>query len=199
MPNFYIYLMAGILPWTFFSDSFGQGTGTIIYNAEMVKKIYFPREVLVIAEVLAKLINMLLSFLVMGFFLLISGVGFSEQFALLPIVVLIEMSLCLGFSFLVSSITVYFRDLEYVAQVLLMAWIWGTPIMYSIEDVDYPLRHLLYLNPFTQVIGCYHDIFYFHRWTPAKELLIPFVEGIILLFIGYTVFYKLKKHFAEEM
>ena len=72
MPNFYIYLMTGILPWTFFSDSLGQGTGAIVYNAEMVKKIYFPREVLVISEVSAKLVNMLLSFIVMAFFLLFS-------------------------------------------------------------------------------------------------------------------------------
>ena len=72
MPNYYIFLMTGLLPWTFFADSLAQATGAIIYNAEMVKKIYFPREVLVIAEVLAKLINMLLSFIVMAFFLIVS-------------------------------------------------------------------------------------------------------------------------------
>ena len=79
MPNYYIFLMSGMLPWTFFSDSLAQGTGSIVYNAEMVKKIYFPREVLVIGEVRAKLVNMLLSFIVMAGFILISGVGFSIQ------------------------------------------------------------------------------------------------------------------------
>ena len=199
MPNYYIYLMSGILTWTFFSDSLGQGTGAIIYNSEMVKKIYFPREVLVIAEVVAKMINMLLSFLVMGFFLVISGVGFSEQLVLLPIVVFNELLLCLGFSFFASAVTVYFRDLEYVIQVVLMAWIWGTPIMYSIDDISYPIRHLMYANPLTQIIICYHDIFYFHRWTSPKEYLISFIEGVVVLVIGYCVFGKIKKRFAEEL
>ncbi|MSS14429.1 ABC transporter permease [Porcincola intestinalis] len=199
MPNFYIFLMSGILPWTFFSDSLGQGTGAIIYNAEMVKKIYFPREVLVISEVIAKLINMLLSFAVMAVFLVISGIGFSDQIVLLPIVVLIELILCLGASFFVSAITVYFRDLEYVIQVVLMAWIWATPIMYSLDDVTYPMKRILFLNPLTQVITCYHDILYFHRWTAPREYLIPLIEGIVILMIGYSVFNKIKKRFAEEL
>ena len=104
LPNYYIYLMAGLLPWTFFSESLGQGTGSIIYNAEMVKKIYFPREVLVIAEVTAKLVNMLLSFIVMTFFLIVSGIGFSKQLVLLPVVILAEYLLALGFALLISSL-----------------------------------------------------------------------------------------------
>ena len=88
MSNYYIFLMTGMLPWTFFSDSLTQGTGSIIYNSEMVKKIYFPREVLVIGEVNAKLVNMLLSFIVMAFFIIFSGVGFSVHVVLLPLIIL---------------------------------------------------------------------------------------------------------------
>ena len=161
MPNYYIYLMSGILTWTFFSDSLAQGTGAIVYNAEMVKKIYFPREVLVISEVTAKLVNMLLSFIVMAVFLVISGVGFSVQLIVLPVVIIIEYIMCLGFSLIVSSVTVYLRDLEYVVNVILMAWIWGTPIMYAIDGIQDPLmRRLLFINPMTSVISCYHYIFY---------------------------------------
>ena len=199
MPNFYIYLMSGILPWTFFSDSLSQGTGAIIYNSEMVKKIYFPREVLVISEVLAKLVNMLLSFIVMAFFLIVSGVGFSFQLIFLPFIIIIETILCLGFSFFVSAVTVYFRDLEYVIQVVLMAWIWGTPIMYSIDSVSFPLRHILFLNPLTQVMICYHNILYFHQWTAMREFLIPLCEGLVILIVGYLVFNRTKKRFAEEL
>ena len=103
MPNYYIFLMTGLLPWTFFADSLAQATGAIIYNAEMVKKIYFPREVLVIAEVLAKLINMLLSFIVMAFFLIVSRVGFSVHLVLLPLVILSEFLFALGCAFLAAS------------------------------------------------------------------------------------------------
>ena len=180
MPNYYIYLMAGILPWTFFSDSFGQGTGAIIYNAEMVKKIYFPREVLVIAEVFAKLINMLLSFIVMAFFLIISGMGFSIQLVLLPVIIFIELLLCLGFAFFASSAFFSFA-------------------LYTLDGVNSQLKYLLYINPFTLVMNCYHDILYYHRWTAPIELLIPFLEGVLVMIVGYIVFNKSKKHFAEEL
>ena len=200
MPNYYIYLMSGILTWTFFSDSLAQGTGAIVYNAEMVKKIYFPREVLVISEVTAKLVNMLLSFIVMAVFLVISGVGFSVQLIVLPVVIIIEYIMCLGFSLIVSSVTVYLRDLEYVENVILMAWIWGTPIMYAIDGIQDPLmRRLLFINPMTSVISCYHYIFYYHVFPSLRDILIPFAEAMCVLVAGYFIFKKLNRRFVEEL
>ena len=200
IPNYYIYLMTGILPWTFFSESFGQGSGTIIYNAEMVKKIYFPREVLVISEVCAKLINLLLSFIVMALFLLVSRVGFSVQIVLLPLIVMIEFVFALGCSLLVASVTVYFRDLEYVVNVILMAWIWGTPIMYEKKAVVDPLlRMILTANPMTGIIECYHKILYYHTFPGLVDWIIPLAEGLAVLAIGYFVFGRLNRRFVEEL
>ena len=200
MPNFYIYLMTGILPWTFFSDSLGQGTGAIIYNAEMVKKIYFPREVLVIAEVSAKLVNLLLSFIVMAIFLILSGIGFSRQLVLLPVIVFTEYVFALGCAFFVSAVTVYLRDMEYVIGVILMAWIWATPIMYDLQIVADPLlRRLLYLNPMTTIISCYHYILYYHTWPRAWDMAVPAAAAVVALAAGYLVFEKLNRRFVEEL
>lgn len=200
MPNFYIYLMTGILPWTFFSDSLSQGTGSIIYNAEMVKKIYFPREVLVISEVTAKLVNMLLSFIVMAVFLLLSGTGFSSQLILLPLIVVIEYVFALGCSFFAGAVTVYFRDLEYVVGVILMAWIWATPIMYDLQAVVDPfLKKLLYLNPMTSIIACYHNILYYHIWPRPWDMMVPAVASMVVLIVGYITFGKLNRRFVEEL
>ncbi len=200
MPNFYIYLMTGILPWTFFSDSLGQGTGAIIYNSEMVKKIYFPREVLVISEVTAKLVNMLLSFIVMMGFLAISGVGFSVHLVLLPFIIVIEYIFAMGCAFFVSAVTVYLRDLEYVVGVILMAWIWATPIMYRLDIVADPLlKKLLYLNPMTTIIMCYHYILYNHIFPRAWDLLVPSVAAVLALCVGYLTFRKLNRRFVEEL
>lgn len=200
MPVYYIYLMAGILPWTFFADSLGQSTGAIIYNAEMVKKIYFPREVLVISEVTAKLVNMLLSFIVMAVFLLVSGIGFSMQIIYLPILIVIEYILALGFSFVFAAVTVYLRDLEYVVNVILMAWIWGTPIMYTLSGVGSPLLYrLLMINPMTTVICCYHYIFYDHINPGWWDMTYPAIVGIVVLIFGYWLFGRLNKRFVEEL
>ena len=199
-PVYYMFLMTGILPWTFFSDSLSQGTGAVVWNAEMVKKIYFPREVLVIAEVNAKLVNMLLSFIVMAVFLIFSGVGFSIHILYLPLLIVIEYMQALGFAFLISSITVYLRDMEYIVNVLLMAWIWATPIMYSLDTISTPILYrILMLNPMTTVISDYHYILYYHTAPGVWDLLYPTLFGIGILLLGYLVFGALNKRFVEEL
>ena len=199
MENYYIFLMTGLLPWTFFSDSFAQGSVSINANAEMVKKIYFPREVLVIAEVNAKLINLLLSFIVMAVFILISGTGFSWQLVFLPVILLIEYLFALGFALLVAAITVYLRDMEYIVNVVLMAWVWATPIMYSLDSLSGIFRQLLTFNPMTLIMVSYQDILYWHRTPYAMNLGVACVEGIVVLIIGEVVFHHLSKGFVEEM
>lgn len=200
MPNFYIYLMTGLLPWTFFADAVSQGTGAIISNAEMVKKIYFPREVLVIAEVSAKLVNMLLSFIVMTFFIIVSGTGFSIHLILLPVVVVIEYIFAVGIALIVSSVTVYLRDLEYVVNVIMMAWIWGTPVLYSLDVVNEGfLRRLVCANPMSGIICSYHYILYNHVWPGYKDLLYPFLESVAVVILGAVVFQIMNRRFVEEL
>ncbi len=199
MKNYYIFLMTGLLPWTFFSESFGQGAMAINSNAEMVKKIYFPREVLVIAEVNAKLVNLLLSLVVMAGFIIVSGTGFSWQIIFLPVIMLIEYIFALGASLIVSAVTVYLRDMEYIVNVILMAWVWGTPVMYNIDMVGGVFRRLLTLNPMTPIIVTYQDILYWHRTPYYMNLVVPFVEAIVILILAEVVFLHLSKRFAEEM
>ncbi len=199
MQNYYVFLMTGLLPWTFFSESFGQGAMAINGNSEMVKKIYFPREVLVIAEVNAKLINLLLSLIVIAVFIVISGTGFSWHIIFLPVIIIIEYIFTLGASLIVSAITVYLRDMEYIVNVVLMAWVWGTPVMYNIDMVGGVFRRLLSFNPMTPIIVSYQDILYWHRTPYYKNLLVPLAAGIVVLLLAEVVFSKLSKHFAEEM
>ncbi len=199
MDHYYIYLMTGLLPWTFFADSFSQGAVAIISNSEMVKKIYFPRDVLVIAEVNAKLINLLLSMIVMALFIVFSGVEFTWHIVFLPVILFIEYIFALGCALLVSSITVYLRDMEYIVNVILMAWIWGTPVMYNLDAISGVYRRLLTLNPMTPIIVSYQDILYWHRVPYSVNLMVPLVEAVIVLILGEVVFCRLVRGFAEEM
>ena len=199
MKNYYIFLMSGILPWTFFADSFSTGAVSIYANSEMVKKIYFPREVLVIAETNAKLINMLLSFIVMAVFILVSGTGFTWHIVFLPFIVLIEYLIALGFALIVAAVTVYLQDMEYITNVILMAWVWLTPIMYNIDRIEGITRKLLPLNPMTPIIVSYQDIFYWHRVPYIMNVGYAFAAGLCILLIGELIFSRLARRFAEEM
>ena len=202
IPNYYIYLMAGMIPWQFFSDSISQGAGSVIQNADMTKKIYFPREVLPISNVTAKFVNLLLSMLVVFGFILFSKVGFSWHIVMLPYALIVEYAISLGFALIFACITVYLRDMEYVVNVILMAWIWATPIMYAPEAViaQFPwLETVLRINPMASVMYLYRDVLYYHQIPTTIDICLPLIWGIVLLVLGELIFMKLEGNFAEEL
>lgn len=98
--NYYIYLMAGIIPWNFFSEALAQGAGSIVANADMTKKIYFPREILTISSVTAKFVNMILAFVPVFLFIAFSPIGFSWHIIMLPVIWIIEYCTALGLTLL---------------------------------------------------------------------------------------------------
>lgn len=198
--DYYLFLFVALIPWLFFSTSVSAGASCVMAQKEMVKKIYFPREVLPIAHVTCQLVNMLLSFVVVFAVLLLSGKGISLQALLyLPIVIVAEYFLAISITMIVSAVTVYLRDLEHVLVILTMAWQFLTPVMYSIDMVPEELRSIFNVNPMTPIIVAYRDILYYKRLPEIGNLLHGFVLSTILLVIGWLVFGRLKKHFAEEM
>ena len=137
--------------------------------------------------------------IVMALFIVFSGVEFTWHIVFLPVILLIEYIFALGCALLVSSITVYLRDMEYIVNVILMAWIWGTPVMYNLDAISGVYRRLLTLNPMTPIIVSYQDILYWHRVPYSVNLMVPLVEAVIVLILGEVVFCRLVRGFAEEM
>ena len=200
LENYYIYLTAGLVPWTFFNESLSQGTGSIVANADMTKKIYFPREVLTISSVAAKFVNLMLAFLIVFAFILFSGIGIDFRVIwLLPVVMIAEFLTALGLTLLFSAVTVYLRDMEYIVGVFLMAWIWATPIMYTVDNLPPAIYHLLLVNPMTPIVMIYHDLLYYQSFPSVPMLLAVVIEGIALTVLGEAVFVKLEGNFAEEL
>lgn len=197
--NYYIYLMTGIIPWNFFTEALGQGAGVIVANSEMTKKIYFPREILTIASVTAKFINMLLAYIVIFGFLVFSKIGITWHLVFLPVIMIAQYLIALGFTLFFSSITVYLRDMEYIVSVLLMAWIWATPIMYSMDNIPQAVAKLLMLNPMTPIIMSYHNICYYHVTPTLLTVFGTLGIGLLLVVIGEVVFVRLEGNFAEEL
>ena len=198
--DFYLYLFIGLVPWIFFSTSVSGGTTCIWSQQDMVKKIYFPREVLPIAFVTSQFVNMLLTFLVVFLVVAISGRGLNLVAMLyLPVIMLVEYVLALGMAFLTSSLTVYLRDLVYLSGIITMAWQFLTPIMYSVEIVPKRLLPLFFLNPMTPIIVAYRDILYERKIPQLSTLVHAAFFGVFMVAVGWLTFSKLKRHFAEEM
>lgn len=198
--KYYIYLFVGLVPWLFFSTSLTTGAGSVISNKEMVKKIYFPREVLPISVVTSGFINMLFCFIVIFAVLLVTGYGVSLRAIIyLPIIMLVEYILTLGFTMLVAGFTVYFRDLEYILGIITMAWMYVTPVFYSVDIVPEMIRPIINFNPMSPIIVAYQQILYYKQPPELSTLGLALAIGSISLVIGYIVFRKLQKGFAEEL
>lgn len=198
--QFSVYLISGMIPWIFFSTAVSGGTMCIKNQSEMVKKIYFPREVLPISFVTSAFINMLFCFSMIFVVIAFSGRGFSIVALLfLPLVMIIEYIMALGFTMIVSGLTIYFRDMEHIVGVIMMAWIYLTPIMYSIDMVPEQLRGVYLINPMTPVIQAYQQVLYYKHVPEMDTLLLAGAFGLAVLAVGTIAFRKMERNFAEEL
>ena len=198
-PHYVTFIVIAVLPWNWFTTVVSQGTSTIIANGAIIKKVYFPREILPISVNTSGLINFLISCIIIFIFLIFSGIGFSWYIFLLPIIIVIQYILTLGIIFITSAVNVYIRDAEYIINFLVTMLFYATPILYSSTLFPESIRWVLKLNPMTTIIESYRDILYYKTLPDISMLFIVFIISIVMLFIGIKVFKKLKRGFAEEL
>ena len=178
------------------SDDFSQLLGIRLMELGF-KKIYFPRMVIPISYVTSCFVNMLLSFIVVFAVIIVTGTGFNFLALLtLPVIMIVEYIFALGMSLLTSAVTVYFRDLEHILSIVAMAWMYMTPIVYTV-----PPQYEKYfrLNPMTHIIECYRTVLYNKQVPDLSTLLLAAGLGVFFLIFGAMVFNKLQRHFAEEL
>lgn len=198
--RYYLYLFVALIPWIFFSASITGGSASIVAQKDLIKKIYFPRQVIPVSYVTSCFVNMLLCFIVIFAVVLISGVGINPVAILcLPVIMIVEYILALGMAMLTSAVTVYFRDLEHILGIVSMAWMYMTPIMYDKAIVPEKLMPVFNLNPMTHIIDCYRAVLYYKTVPELGSLISSLALGLLFLVLGHFVFIKLQKHFAEEL
>lgn len=202
--QYYLFLFVALVPWMFFSSSVTDGAASILKEKDMVKKIYFPREVLPISTVTSGFVNMILTFIVVFVVVIISGRGLNPLALLcLPVVMIVEYILCLGIALIVSSLTVYLRDLQYILGIFVMALQYLTPVMYGVDMVERSsagkwLVMMFNLNPMTPIIKIYRQIIYYGEVPELCSLLIAVAVGVVFIVVGEILFKRLQKGFAEE-
>lgn len=199
-PHYVTYLVIGILPWTYFTTVISQGTTSVLVNGGIIKKVYFPREILPISVNLSGVINFLISCLVIIVFLIFSGIGFSWYLIFLPFIVLIQFILQLGIIFITSAVNIYIRDAEYIINFIVSMLFYATPILYSPSIFEgSALSIILKMNPLATIINSYRDIMYYQTMPNLLALSLVLVGSILLCYIGWRIFHKLQKGFAEEV
>lgn len=197
--NYVIFLCCGLIPWTFFSTAISRSAFTMVENGNILKKVYFPREILPISVVTSEAVNFLISTIIIFAFVLFSGLGITKYVLLYPIVFLAQYLLLIAISFIVSSICVYVRDLQHFIGIFLQLLFYATPIVYAADTIPENFKWILNINPMTYVINGYRDIFYNQTMPDINALLILIGIVLVAIIIGYLIFNKLQKGFAEEL
>ena len=207
------FILSGVLAWNLFSTSVLGATNSIVSNAHLINKVYFPRAVLPISVVLSNLVNFILALPVYFLLAMLLGLTPTKWVLLLPIVVLVQLAFTLGVSFGLSTANVFYRDTGIVMEVVLLAWFFLTPIFYPISEVGrggfqlgnivlsgYDVqRWMRILNPMASIIATYRDILYWGAQPGLDFFFRTAVTAAVFLISGYLVFLRFSPVFGEEV
>jgi ABC-2 type transport system permease protein len=197
--NFAYFLMVGILPWNFFAQSLMMSTGSILDNGTLIRKVAVPMEVFPITTVLFNLAQFLLALVI---FFPMAWLFFKVPLAwswlnFFPILV-VQIVFTLGLSFIISTATVFYRDVRHFIEIFLMLVFWLTPIIYDAQLAPALLQRVLYMNPFSYFILAYQDALYRNVFSSLEQWVVIMLLAAVFLAAGYTPFTTCKSRFAEE-
>ena len=194
--DYTVFMVCGLIPWAYFTTVINRASFIMIENGNILKKVYFPRSILPLSLVTSETINFLVSCIIILAFIVIKGFGISKFILFFPLVLLIQYVLLLGIALIFSAVTVYMRDIQHFIGVVLQLLFYATPIVYTIPE---NFRWILKWNPMTYIIEGYRAIFYNQTMPDLKSLGVLGIISIIILIVGYLLFNKLQKRFAEEL
>ena len=197
--DYTVYLLAGLVPWLTFQEVMGKASVAVVGNANLVKQVVFPLEVIPVKVVVAAMITQCVTFSVLMIYVVIRFKIVPWTFALIPFFMLFQAMAMVGVSYLLSSLGVYFRDLKDFIQVLCLAGMYMMPIFYLPDMVPKMFRPILYINPFSYMVWSAQDIFFYGRIEHPVEFTVFIMMSIFLFYGGYHVFIKLKNMFGNVL
>lgn len=199
IPQYPLFLLSAFLPWIFFSSALTEATNSIIENANLVKKVYFPRAILPVSYVLSNFINLLLSLLVLLPILLFFRLYIIKFIYFLPVILIIHLIFTTGLALLFCCANVYFRDVSHILTVILMFWFYLTPIVYPISMVPVKFQGLYMANPMAAMANIYRDILFNGRPPQLQELAYVLIFALVTLVLCLRIFKKFESGFVKEL
>jgi len=195
--DYALYLFCGLLPWTAFSESLQQSASIVVAHANLVKRVVFPLETLPVSQALASLAGQLFGTVALLLATLVIRRELHTTILWLPVLLVPQLLLTLGGSWLVASLGVFIRDTAQVLVLLLMAWLYLTPIIYPEQVVPARFRPALELNPFTPLVRSYRRIMLEGAPPDFHGLLYVAALAVAAFLLGYWWFARTRKNFAD--
>jgi lipopolysaccharide transport system permease protein len=199
MENYTFFFLSALFPWNWFSASVIVSTSTLIGNVNLIKKIRFPRHFLVIAAVLAQLVNFLFALPILVGVAYLTGKGLGGSWLLgVPLLIAAQFTTTTGVCLAIAMVNAYFRDMEYIIGVVISMLFWMTPIIYSLEAVPEAYRIYLVLNPLTYTITAWRDVFMLNA-IDWGNIGISLGSASVFLLVGVLIFQRLGKTLDEVL
>lgn len=195
--DYMVYLFAGLAPWLMTQDLLSRATNVMIMNATIVKKVMFPTEALVAKSFLASVKVQSILMAIVAVYTIIARGHIPLSFALLPALLIMHMLLVWGLVLFLSVVTPYFRDLSEFVRIFLLINIYLIPVMYLPNMVPEGIRFVLSVNPFSHLVWCYQDIFYFDAISHPTSWVVLFILSCVSVVSGSYVFVRLRNHLAS--
>lgn len=191
-----IFLYAGLLPWGLLQGSISSATQSLVDNAALIRKVSFPREVIPYSVVLAKIVDFLVSSVILVGFMILFKVPFSITSILIIPLFAAQFLLTTGISLMLSSFNLFYRDIQYLSNLLLMLWMYMTPVVYPLSLVPEKYVWLYKLNPMVGIIEGYRSALFNYpfEWTIIAWSAIV---SLIIFALGFTIFKKSERAFAD--
>ena len=195
--NFAIYLFTAMLPWISFSEAVTKASDIVVNQVSLVKKTIFPIEMLpfftVVSSITTEFFALGVLFLIIIIFYKIAGI----TLLFLIIIIFLQLIFTLSISNLVAVLNVFIRDISQIINVVLMVWMFGTPILYSVTMIPERFKIIYYINPMAIIVTSYRWIILENKIPPLFDMAILTVVSFLLFFISIFVFEKLKKYIPD--
>lgn len=206
--SFALFLVCGLVPWAFFQNGLNSGLGSLLANSNLIKKVFFPRELLVAATIASLVVTMCIELLVVGVILLFAGNMVLPWIPVVLVLVAIEAVFVFGIGLALSVWNVYFRDVQHLMAILLQVLFYTCPIVYPISyvprtatvlGIEIPLLRIYELNPLVRFIEAFRAVLYDLRMPSLVTVGYIALWAIAMLALGAWIFGRLDRRLAEEV
>lgn len=192
-----VFSYAALVPWMLFAGSIGDMVDSLVFNMNLISKIYFPREVLPVAASMARLLDFAIAFAILIFLMLLYRLPvFTVAWLYLPLILLVQLIFTLGVGFAGAALNVFYRDMRHLFALALQLWMYASPIIYPVSVVPEQYRPLYFLNPMAGIIAAYRDVL-LQQQAPGWYFLQATIIAVVVFIAGYWFFRRVEPRFAD--
>jgi len=194
-----IFLFVALLPWTLFSGSLSSASSSLVNSAGLITKIYFPRTILVISTIFAKIIDFLFANIILIIYMIVYHIPINWNILWIIPIFFIQQIFTIGLSLFFSAANLLYRDIQYLLAMILLLWMYITPVIYSADMVPAKYRFVFQINPLAVIINAYRQVILSGGSPKYTSLIVAFIVSLITLLIGLRYFKSREKIFADNI